>query len=371
MKHMYAFCGMAACGMALFSACSTGTEGLRGRVMLEGASPIPGGHCESSAIMNALRYEGYDVTECMIVGGGGAPAFSFQKGLFPFIGARSLEMRERFFDAAGIVWYKEIPEVRDPGWKEISGLLSRGVPVVLRVDMRFLPYKYGGKYGSAHMSFGWHMITLFGIDWDRGLAFVSDTAFTGLQTIKISDLSKARFSSTKNLPPRGEYYWAEPKPDGYRINADTLVRASFSTIVANYESGALEGLSGFGNDLANLETYSPKVFLMPAVLEYMAGTIEDYGTGGAAFRILLRNFLVYASVECPASGADRLIPLADGAIESWHALSREQRALSPAIKGMDASCRAAAFSRLGKSADELFIQEKALYTEMKKISEGD
>jgi len=30
--------------------------------------------------------------------------------------------------------------------------------------MRYLPYLYNGHYGPPYMSFGWHMITLFGID---------------------------------------------------------------------------------------------------------------------------------------------------------------------------------------------------------------
>lgn len=57
-------------------------------------------------------------------------------------------------------------------------------------DMRYLPYLYGGKYGPAYSSFGWHIICLFGIDWSIQEALVSDTAMPGLQRITLKDLHK-------------------------------------------------------------------------------------------------------------------------------------------------------------------------------------
>jgi hypothetical protein len=379
MKQLIVYGGIAVCGFALFSSCVSPASGRHGRAMLENVTVVPGGHCESSAIMNALRYEGYDVTECMITGGGGALDFSLQKGLFPFIGARNQDMRERFFAAANIGWQKRIPEGRETGWDEIAELLGRGVPVVLRVDMRFLPYRYGGKYGRPEMSFGWHMITLFGVDWDAGLAYVSDTEYAGLQSIKILDLEKARTSRTKNFPPRAEYYWAEPNvaPSGKlaaswdsRELADALARSSLDAVIGNYENGALEALSRFGADLSGFDSFSDKSFLYPAVFEYMAGTIEDFGTGGASFRVLYREFISYATTNGSRPELARLIPLLEGSIAELHALSSELRSASARVKSMSASGRREEFARLGKIADALYEREKALYTEMKNLREG-
>ncbi len=377
MKQQLLIGGIAACGFALFSSCVSSTSGRHGRIMLENVTVVPGGHCESSAIMNALRNEGYDVTECMITGGGGALDFSLQKSLFPFIGARNQDMRERFFAAANIPWQKRNPEGRDTGWDEIAGLLARGVPVVLRVDMRFLPYRYGGKYGRPEMSFGWHLITLFGIDWDEGLAYVSDREYSELQPVKISDLEKARTSRTKVFPPRAEYYWADPCGEASlsarwnsRELADALARSSLEAVTGNYENGALEALSRFGADLAGFDSFSDKAFLYPAIFEYMAGTIEDFGTGGASFRILYRDFISYAATKGSRPELARLIPFIDGSIAEWHALSAELRSASARVKAMSPSARKEEFSRLGKIADGLYEREKALYTEMRKLREG-
>lgn len=341
---------------------------LSGSRMLPNAAPARGEHCESSAITNALRYEGYDVSECMVTGGGGALSFTFIKGMFPFVGARNEDMKEKFFAAAGIVWHGEVPEGPDAGWKTIDAVLARNIPVVLRVDMRFLPYRYGGKYGPSYSSFGSHYITLFGADYERGVAYVSDTEFAGMQMVALPDLQKARTSTTKNFPPRAEFYWAEPGSAG-SLDAETLVRASFAAVLENYETGALAGLERYGSDIASLESYSRQHFLLPAVLEYMAGNIENFGTGGASFRMLYRDFLSWASRSGNAEQArlaEKLMPLIDDSIASWHELARELRAASKKIRGMKDADRRIELARLGKIADGLYIREKAFYTEMKK-----
>jgi hypothetical protein len=251
--------------------------------------------------------------------------------------------------------------------------------------MRFLPYRYGGKYGSKYMSFGGHYVTLFGMDSSAGVAYVTDTEYTALQTVKLADLHRARVSNTKTFPPRGEYYWAE-KPlyagsgdsssadssradsatGGATLDADSLVRASFASVIENYETLALDGLSRYGADLASIESYSPQKFLLPAVFGYMAGNIEDHGTGGASFRMLYRDFLSYAAERSSfSSEASALIPYLDDCISSWHELSSAFRDLSTHIKGMDSTARAAEYERLAKIAQRLYEREKTFYTKMK------
>ena len=125
--------------MAVVSCTSPVRENDRKSVQLDYPDPVQGEHCESSAILNALVYLGYTVSEYEITGGGGALSFLFMKDTFPFIAARNMDMKERFFEAAGLSWKMVTPEGRDAGWSEIIDVLDRGFPVVLRVDMRFLP----------------------------------------------------------------------------------------------------------------------------------------------------------------------------------------------------------------------------------------
>ena len=357
-------------------------------IMLPGVTVVQGGHCESSAIMNALRYEGYDVEECMVTGGGGALAFFFQEGTFPFLGGRNDDMKERFFAAAKIEWHRGNPDEKDLGWAEIEGLLRRGVPVMIRNDMRYMTYRYRGKRGPGYASFGGHYVALFGVDYDKGLAYVSDTEYPGLQTVTLDNLKRARSSKTKSFPPRGEFYWAEKPATGFRIDMDALARESVKTVVGNYRATAkdatesagksgdrvlvgLEGLERYPAALAGLESWSDKAFLLPAVLEYMAGNIENHGTGGASFRTLYRSFLARATSEGRHPELAKLIPLIDRSIASWHELSGEFRVAATAIKGMKATQRVAVYARFAAIAEELYKNEKAFYTSLESIAKAE
>lgn len=324
---------------------------------------------------NALAAQGYRVTEPMIAGGGAALAFAFQEGTFPWLSARNGEMRELFFQGAGIAWERRLPADRHAGWAEISSLLAAGTPVVLRVDMRYLPYRYGGRYGPAYTSFGWHLITLFAVNDAEGYALVSDTEYRTLQRISLRDLEKARTSRTRKFPPRGEYYWAEKAPSGYKTDWSRLLRSSIVQVIANYETDAapgadlagLEGMARYGERLAALESYVRPAFLLPQALEYMAGNIEDFGTGGAAFRILYRDFLVQAAEETSGPDLSPSITAIERCIAAWRGLSAEFRAAAAAHKGAGKGERTARYARLRAAAEALYAEESAFYRELKRV----
>jgi hypothetical protein len=366
---------------ALWGAKPWNSGGRARSVILPNVAIIPGGHCESSAIANALRYEGYAIAECEVTGGGSALGFMFQKGTFPFLGARNEDMRERFFAAAGIPWHRGNAEAADGGWAEIEGLLGRGIPVIMRNDMRFLTYRYGGHHGPGWAAFGGHYVTLFGIDLKRSLAYVSDTEYPGLQTVTLADLERARFSKTRSFPPHGEFYWAEPARAGYSLEYMNLARASIAGVIANYRAHApqtaeepplvgLAGMARYPEALADLESWSTKPYLLPAVLNYMAGNIEDFGTGGASFRTLYRAFLAR---EISAGGITELEPLLaplDGSIAAWHALSADFRAAAAEVKGLDRAGRSRVYARLSQKAETLLKSEESFYTALVAVAEA-
>ena len=184
---------------------------------LENFQPIRGEHCESSAILNMLHYEGYGITETQIMGAGAVLGFMYELSEFPFLSGRTLTMRENLFNGLGIKWQRGTEEKFGKGWEKIHSLLKENHPVVLRVDMRYLPYLYGGKTGSKRTSFGWHMICLTGIDAEKQTALVTDTGQESVKVIKLSDLNRTRFSDTRIMPPHGEFFWVEKTPDNFSL----------------------------------------------------------------------------------------------------------------------------------------------------------
>jgi hypothetical protein len=320
-----------------------------------------GGHCESSAMLNALTACGYEFSEEQIIGYGAAPGFLYEKGNFPFIGGRNLGMRESFFGITGVSWGSHIPVPGESPWGGVHELLGRGVPVMLRVDMRYLPYRYGGKTGPSYMSFGWHWVTLFRIDGDR--AWVSDTEYDGLQEIRLKDLDRARRSATKVWPPKAEFAWVEPRSADWRLDRQAATAGALEAFVdmADVPGGWLGSLKAFPSDVAALDEYVPAYLFSPA-LAYMAASIERNGTGGAAFRSLYLGWLESerdsATDSRLVAALDGLIPAVRACAAAWTSLAAAfDEASSKAATIRDGSGRRALAERCAKSAEAVVDAE--------------
>jgi hypothetical protein len=353
-------------------------------VMLPNVTVVKGCHCESSAILNALHYLGYEMNEAIVAGGGGAPSFIYQQGNagnFPFLGGRTGRLREVFFKGAGIQWHLEYPKDPSHPWESIVKILKKGIPVILRVDMQYLPYLFSGQYGPPYMSFGWHMITLFGVDIRKKIAYVSDTGLESLQEIKLEDLEKARFSKSKIFPPHGEYYWVEKRPVDYRLDWKILTLNAINEVVHNMEQVdpppipgfkgvvGLSGLKNLGNEIMNIEKNIQNPFLLPMVFGFFHGCIETNGTGGAAFRVLFRDFLKEAGKKVKGIDTSEALTAANAAIEAWHDLAKGFKLVGEKIGTIrDKSKRKEQYCTLAQLANKLYQKEKRLYEKLKVIA---
>jgi hypothetical protein len=302
------------------------------------------------------------------------------QGNFPFLGGRSYNMKEVFFEGAGIKWFFKRPKHSSGDWDPLLDILKRGMPVVLRVDMRYLPYLYGGHYGPPYMSFGWHMVTLFGVDSNKNMAFISDTAQDGLQEIKLEDLEKARFSDTKVFPPLGEYYWIEKKPSSYELNWKKLTQNAIAQVVKNMKDtppltqecisakSGLDGLKHLGNEIVNIETTIQNRFMIPIVFNFWYGCIETNGTGGAAFRILFRNFLKVAGEKAKGLDTRKAIKAVDASIAAWHELALGFKEAAKKIGSIqNREERKTLYQNLAKLADCLYQEEEKFISELQNL----
>lgn len=322
-----------------------------------------GVHCESSALLNALNHQGYDLTEEEILGAGAVLGFVYQKGKFPFLGGRTLKLKENLFESLDIKWYQGEIDNETYGWQKIFELISSDTPVVLRVDMRFLPYLHGGQYGSKYTSFGWHVITLTGLDSTNEYAYVTDTAYEDLQKIRIKDLHKARFSNLKEMPPNGEFYWIEKVPDNFVVDWEIVTKKSLYTIangMLNIKSTnnlllGLDGMSHLSEQFNKLGEDVPE-YLVKSVLEFIYGFIEIYGTGGAAFREPYLNFLIGKSNSY--NWIKKYVTLLQNSVNSWDNLSDYLKNMSDSESDRD-------YTKLATFAEEVFESEKAFYTSIK------
>lgn len=343
----------------------------QGMISVDATRITTGRHCESSAMLNALLATGHDFTEAEIIGYGAAPSFVYVPGKFPFIGGRSSDMREVFFATTGIRWQFRKPGPRDDAWEEVYAMLEHGLPVMLRVDMRYLPYRYNGKYGAAYMSFGWHWITLFKVDLAAGLAYVTDTEFQGLQRIKLRDLEKARSSKTRNWPPEREFAWVEPIDAARAADRDGMTKRSIRVAAENLKGSSFRSMSAglpelerLPSRLAALDRERPS-FLLSPVLDYMSNSIERNGTGGAAFRTLYSEWLESETPRLSDPGLAARVSAAAAAArrseKAWHVLASELMRASAAAKSVkDREGRSGLMPPCANAAVDLIKAERDL-----------
>ena len=313
---------------------------------------IPGKHCESSAILNVLSYMGFDISEIDIIGAGAAPGFMLEKSDFPFLGCRNDNFKEIFAENCGL-GLEVRTGLEDPEWEKITSLLKNDIPLVLRVDMRYLTYRYAGSYGPDYMSFGWHLISLFAIDWQNKTALVGDTEYGDLQSVAIADLDKARFSSTKVFPPQGEYYWFRTDSEHFNPDWPAIAETALRDIYSNMEqisgasniSGGINGLADFANDIKEIAAKSPAYMLAP-IFDFHYGCIETNGTGGAGFRTMFGEFL-----EKYLPPQVKILSDKEAACEKgWHDLA-----------GAYKNAAAAAAGDMPKAVDNIAAQAEKLY----------
>lgn len=321
--------------LGIVSGCSKVNFEPTSSAILKGFKPIKGKHCESSAVINMLNYQGYQITEEQFLGAGSVLGFVYELSKFPFLGGRTLKLKENASKALGIKFHQGSITEKDDGWDYIYKLLSKGNPITLRVDMRYLPYLFGGKYGPKHTSFGWHMICLTGINAENQTALVTDTSLEGLQTIKLKDLHKARFSKLKVMPPEGEYYWVEKKGADFTPNWEDIALESLSIVKTEMSSVmsddknliGLDGLSLLPEVLSKLDERVPS-YLLSTVLEVNSGFIETYGTGGSAFR---KMYYEYIKETGENTGNRDLLEAASKlelVVTAWKDLATEMKVLS-------------------------------------------
>ena len=244
-----------------------------------------GYHCESSAIMNALRFQGVELGENMITGMGSAPAFFFNaEDAFSFLGARSYTMLENFCASTGINAESASPKTGQEAYDMAKEILKAGIPVVLRVNMRYLPYLHGGKYGDKYSSFGWHFVCLVKIDEQQGVAWVTDTAYKELQMVKLHDLAKARNSKEGMFKTENFLYFFK-NPSLINIDYKAAFFKSLKMLLENYEKmdGGLIALEKLPDNIRNIEK-GRNIFILKPLFYTFYGYIEEFGTGGSAFR---------------------------------------------------------------------------------------
>ncbi|MBU3915798.1 BtrH N-terminal domain-containing protein, partial [bacterium] len=251
-------------------------------------------------------------------------------------------------------------------------ILKKNIPVILRVDMRYLPYLWNGEYGDKYTSFGWHFVTLIKLVESGGYAWVTETSEKGIHSIKkikIADLMKAR-GSKEGMLKADNYFYYFPEPKSTKINYAAALNSSLEIVLDNYEKkgGVLEGLKKLPDQLKNIEDFISSKYVLEPLFFTFHGYIETFGTGGAAFRNYYRDFLLEAGKITNNPKTKIAASQLDETCKKWENLAAEFSYISKNIKQHygDKKKRNDLYQKASLLAEELYIAESRFASELRK-----
>jgi len=275
-----------------------------------------GYHCESSSMRDLFEFYGFPMSEPMAFGLDATMGFGFfdttsnvtfipESDIPFFLGGKqgTIEPNSLACRLLGIILRKQSFTSADKVWVESKKLINQDIPLILQIDLGFLPYFE--EEGDIH--FGGHAITLAGYDEEQGISYVGDSEFEGFQEVAIDQLKKGRSSEygPKFMRPNNVQFSMQRRPDGKHPPLAAGVKLAIQKVVNNMlrpsmNNNGIQGLKLFARSIPELkeklkgETKGPSgrsISRARLMFEMIHGYIETWGTGGASFRNLYDKFL--------------------------------------------------------------------------------
>ncbi|MFX1326308.1 MAG: BtrH N-terminal domain-containing protein [Promethearchaeota archaeon] len=275
-----------------------------------------GHHCESSSMRDLFEYYGFAMSEAMAFGLDATMGFGFfdttnSVSFIPesdvpfFLGGKqgTIEPNSLACRLLGITLRKQSFTSADKAWEESKKLINQDIPLILQIDLGYLPY----FEGEGEIHFGGHAITLAGYDEEIGIAYVGDTGFDGFQEITIEKLKEGRSSEfgPKFMSPNNTQYSMKTRPDGKHPPLAAGVKVAIQKVANNMLRPSInnQGIAGLKLFASSIPKWQKKlkgeakdpegktISRSRLMFELMHGYIETWGTGGASFRKLYKGFL--------------------------------------------------------------------------------
>jgi Domain of unknown function (DUF4872)/Butirosin biosynthesis protein H, N-terminal len=301
-------------------------------VVLAGFQHRPGVHCGSTALSDALRVRGLDLSEAMAFGLGAGLGFYYLVGdaLSPthVIQGRQWPLERTACEVLGAPLAERTEDDPDRAWSEVEKALARGLAPILSTDLRFLPYY------ATRTAFNGHRVVLAGFDRERRVAFLADTEREGLVEVPFDDLEKARASDGQPIGYTGRAWMeidAPARPPPMREAVARALREQSKHMLL--ETGGAAGASALDRFAAELPDW-PRRAAGEAdrawCLRFAYQSIEKRGTGGGNFRALYARFLDEAAGHHPAVARLGLAERMRGLAGRWTKLALVFKELSDA-----------------------------------------
>ena len=260
-------------------------------------------HCVTGSLRHIYEFYGFPISEEMLLGLGEGVGFIYwhMKGTLPFLGGRANIERpgvEGLEKTLGRRTGVEIEATRTTSagkaQKTLLAMLQAGQPVMLVLDMGFLPYF---DFGGEEYHFGYHVVVACGYDPQTRQVLLADRDET-LHAVSLETLEKARGSKYQPFPPKHAWYRFDfshkhpPEAEEIRIAIRQSARAMLHPPISNF------GVQGIDKAARRIRDW-PKVLTGKELRDTCINTAimidARGGTGGGLFRYMYARFLEEAA----------------------------------------------------------------------------
>ncbi len=299
-------------------------------MLLPGFQHRPGVHCGSTALSDALRARGLDVSEAMAFGMGAGLGFFYLASpvLSPtrLILGRPWTLEETACELLGAPVAIRTEDDPARAWAAVKEALDRGFAPVLSTDLRYLPY------WKTSSPFNGHRVILAGHDEGRGVALLADTEREELQEVALADLERARASDGQPLGYTGRQWMeidAPRSPVRWReAVGNALRRQSRDMLLPQDGFAGVSGMERFAAEVPRWHELARDEADRAWCFRFAYQCIEKRGTGGGNFRLLYARFLAEAARLHPAVAALGLPARMEGIAAGWTRLANSFKDLS-------------------------------------------
>jgi len=283
--------------------------------------PLPGfkslttHHCVTGSMRHIYEFHDYPISEDLLLGLGAGVGFVYwhMKGQPPFYGGRANTGRlgeEGLEKTAGRRTGVRVESFHTSSArkaeKALLEMLDAGEPVMIYVDMGFLPY-FDLPEGYH---FGGHAVVVCGYDPEIRQVLIADRD-EELHPVSLEDLEKARGSTFKPFPPRHKWYtfdFSDKRPPQPREIQQAIREVATGMLEPPITNLGVKGIRKAAQRTLKWPEIMDEEQLRYACFNVFVFIDAVGGTGGGIFRYMYSRFLREAA---EIAGDDRLLPVAD------------------------------------------------------------
>jgi len=272
-------------------------------------------HCVTGSMRHIYEFHDYQVSEDLLLGLGAGVGFVYwhMKGTTPFLGGRANVGRpgeDGLEKTAGKRTGVRIKAFHTgsarKAEKAVLELLASGEPVMVQLDMGFLPYFHFPK----EYHFGGHAVVLAGYDLGSRQALVADRDGE-LHPVPLEVLARARGSQFKPFPPRNTWYTFDfggkrpPRSEEVRQAIEEAAKGMLKPPIANL---GVRGIRTAAQRVLKWPRIMDRESLRDACFNVFIFIDARGGSGGGIFRYMYGRFLKEAAT---ITGDTRLAKVGD------------------------------------------------------------